>query len=155
MTASLLLPIVTTLLPPSAMCLGPSGGTRATPDWPRGSQVIPSEESNPGLSPYQKLLDSPILTSGDVAALLTFAAIGRGNHGAEDGSLIRTAAPFLVAWLVVAPVLGAYDGPGSAATIGERLRAPLPAIAAGVPSLLVAVHSAAFWGTSCQPCRAG
>ena len=140
MTVALLLPAVAMLLSPSVRLLhlhGPGQLVTITGDAPLrgGRAVAQSEDSNPVAStPYQKLIDSPILTYGDVAALLTFAAIGRGNHGAEDGSLLGTAAPFLAAWLAAAPPLGAYNAPAkSAATIGERLRAPLPAIAVSVP----------------------
>ncbi|GIV99444.1 DUF3054 domain-containing protein [Roseiflexus sp.] len=53
------------------------------------------------------------LVLGDVFALLIFAAIGRASHGEEAGltalaQVAETAAPFIVGWLAVAPLIGAY-----------------------------------------------
>ena len=46
----------------------------------------------------------------DVLALLTFAAIGRSNHGEgiDIASLLGTAAPFIGSWLLISPLLGSY-----------------------------------------------
>ncbi|NTV63300.1 MAG: DUF3054 domain-containing protein [Oscillochloris sp.] len=54
------------------------------------------------------------LASGDVVALLVFAAIGRSSHGepigpAAFGEVLYTATPFLVAWLISAPLLGGFS----------------------------------------------
>ncbi|NJN15785.1 MAG: DUF3054 domain-containing protein [Oscillochloris sp.] len=54
------------------------------------------------------------LLSGDVTAFLVFAAIGRRSHGeaaglAALGEVALTAAPFLAAWLLASPWLGAYN----------------------------------------------
>ena len=54
-----------------------------------------------------------VLLVGDLAALLLFALIGRRSHGAAVGfaatvETLRTAAPFLAGWLLVAPWVGAY-----------------------------------------------
>jgi hypothetical protein len=53
------------------------------------------------------------LVGGDVVALMVFAAIGRGSHGEAAGlgaigEVARTAAPFLVGWLLTAPWIGAF-----------------------------------------------
>lgn len=53
------------------------------------------------------------LVGGDVVALLVFAAIGRNSHGqpigpAAFGDVAYTAAPFLIGWLLSAPLLGAF-----------------------------------------------
>ena len=47
----------------------------------------------------------------DVLALLTFAAIGRNNHGEgfDFLALIVTAAPFIASWLLLSPLLGSYS----------------------------------------------
>src|SRR5437763_11873246 len=54
-----------------------------------------------------------VLASGDLLAFLAFAAIGRGSHGETTGlaaipQVILTAAPFAIAWFIVAPFVGAY-----------------------------------------------
>ncbi|MFQ3661514.1 MAG: DUF3054 domain-containing protein [Chloroflexaceae bacterium] len=62
------------------------------------------------------------LVAGDVVALLVFAAIGRRSHGEAAGlgailDVARTAAPFILGWLIAATLAGAYTpgrtrGPG-------------------------------------------
>ncbi|EFO80495.1 hypothetical protein OSCT_1720 [Oscillochloris trichoides DG-6] len=54
------------------------------------------------------------LLVGDTIALLIFAAIGRNSHGAAIGpaafaQVFTTALPFLVGWLISAPLFGAYS----------------------------------------------
>ena len=54
-----------------------------------------------------------VLALGDMLAFLAFAAIGRGSHGEETGlaaipQVILTAAPFAIAWFIVAPFVGVY-----------------------------------------------
>ncbi|MCS6883221.1 MAG: DUF3054 domain-containing protein [Oscillochloridaceae bacterium] len=66
-----------------------------------------------------------ILVAGDVLALLLFAAIGRRSHGEAAGpgailEVARTAAPFILGWLIAATLAGAYTpartrGPGAMA----------------------------------------
>ena len=73
---------------------------------------------------------APVVAVGDAVALLTFAAIGRGNHGSEDGSVLLTAFPFLLAWFLCAPVLGAYR---SAPSLQQAVTTALPAWALSVP----------------------
>jgi hypothetical protein len=79
------------------------------------------------------------LVAGDIVALLVFAAMGRGSHGlasglAAVGETARTAAPFIIGWLAVAPWLGAF-APAATRGVGPMLRvtllAWLPALAAG------------------------
>ena len=50
------------------------------------------------------------LVVGDVLMFLLFAAWGRATHAEPLPllAIVETAAPFLVAWLAVAPLLGAY-----------------------------------------------
>ena len=55
---------------------------------------------------------SVALIVGDAISFLVFAAIGRRNHS-ENGAVVDvalTAAPFFVAWLVVAALTGALRG---------------------------------------------
>ncbi len=54
-----------------------------------------------------------LLVIGDAAALMIFAAIGRASHGEEAGltalaQIAETAAPFIIGWFAVAPLIGAY-----------------------------------------------
>ena len=78
--------------------------------------------------PYLQLLTPR--AAGDAAMLLLFAAIGRGNHNTDGGSVFTTAAPFLLSWSLVAPLVGAYRSP---TTRTAALLDPLPAIAVSVP----------------------
>lgn len=53
------------------------------------------------------------LAIGDVIAFLVFAAIGRASHAEAAGldaivQIAETASPFLIGWMIVAPLLGAY-----------------------------------------------
>lgn len=77
------------------------------------------------------------LVAGDALAFLVFAAIGRRSHGEEAGlgALLEvgaTAAPFLLAWLVVAPWIGAYR-PANTAAPAPMLRATGLAWLAALP----------------------
>lgn len=53
-----------------------------------------------------------IAAMGDAVILLLFAAIGRASHGEQvAGAVMRmvgTAAPFLLGWFAIAPLLGVY-----------------------------------------------
>jgi len=80
-----------------------------------------------------------VLIAGDVAALIAFAVMGRGSHGvatglAAVGEMLRTAAPFIIGWLAVAPWLGAFR-PAATRGLAPMLRttaiAWLPALLAG------------------------
>ncbi|WP_129629312.1 DUF3054 domain-containing protein [Candidatus Oscillochloris fontis] len=55
-----------------------------------------------------------MLLVGDIIALLIFAAIGRNSHGAAIGpaafaQVFTTALPFLLGWLISAPLFGAFS----------------------------------------------
>lgn len=91
-----------------------------------------SDEADKALRPpdYSQLL-SP-LAAGDAAALLLFAAIGRGNHDTATGNVLTTAAPFLLSWAALAPPLGAY-AEQRAATLREAATTPVPAWLIAVP----------------------
>ncbi|MBP1464398.1 DUF3054 domain-containing protein [Candidatus Chloroploca sp. M-50] len=76
------------------------------------------------------------LVTGDVVAFLVFAAIGRGSHGLANGpealvEVTRTAAPFLAGWLVVAPLVGAYNR-ASTSDVGGMLRTTLLGWSGGI-----------------------
>ena len=127
------------------LALGASGfGTRVSPlhgvsllhRHPPLSLLVQDEKDEkiaalpvlPESSPYSKLISAT--AAGDAVALLLFAAIGRGNHNSDGGSALTTAAPFLLTWSLVAPLMNAYTSPDSRMA---AILAPLPAIAVSVP----------------------
>jgi hypothetical protein len=88
------------------------------------------------------------LVAGDIVTLLVFAAIGRRSHGEAAGlaaivEVARTAFPFIVGWLVAAPLAGAYD-PARTSGLAPMLRATLVGWAGGL--LLGAVVRAIMIG---------
>lgn len=81
----------------------------------------------------------PFLALGDVAMLLLFASIGRSIHTGGvslDLQVLQTAAPFIGAWLLVAPLLGAFT-PGATRSTGEAIKTVSLAWAVSVPMGLV------------------
>lgn len=83
---------------------------------------------NPSAASSRSVSDAPradrvaLLAIGDLIALLLFATIGRANHHESQsiGAIITTAAPFVIAWFICAPWLGAFGRTGSAATTQPR-----------------------------------
>ncbi len=72
----------------------------------------------------------PLLAAGDLACFLLFAAAGRASHDESVmGSFLlgplQTAAPFLVTWVITAPLVGAYDARHTERPRGAVLRALL------------------------------
>ncbi|MFC6732641.1 MULTISPECIES: DUF3054 domain-containing protein [unclassified Haladaptatus] len=49
-----------------------------------------------------------LLALGDLALIALFVFLGQQEHGTEG--LLMVAAPFLIGWLLVAPLVGLYDG---------------------------------------------
>ena len=105
------------------------------------ARALPAARSRPSGAPrlrmqrqvtdaLKEVKAAPAVAVGDAVALLTFAAIGRGNHGSSDGSVFLTAFPFLLAWFLCAPVLGAYR---SAPSLQQAVTTALPARALSVP----------------------
>lgn len=95
------------------------------------ARVVACTESTPPTTPYAQLLST--IAPGDAVALFVFAAIWRSNHGTDAGSALQTAAPFLFAWVLLAPPLGAYRR-DAGRTLSEATLAPLPALAVAVPA---------------------
>jgi hypothetical protein len=62
------------------------------------------------------------LALGDLAVFIVFVVVGQSSHRETESvaSVVRVAAPFVVAWFVVATVLGAFGRRGSAATTRPR-----------------------------------
>ncbi len=57
-----------------------------------------------------------LLVGGDIVSFIVFAIIGRSSHGEAAGlaamvEVLKTAAPFLLGWFLVAPWLKAYRPP--------------------------------------------
>jgi hypothetical protein len=71
-----------------------------------------------------------VLALGDALVFLVFSWIGRSSHREPVGAgalsaVVGTAAPFLVAWFLVAPLMGAYRAaPGTShrAMLGRTAR---------------------------------
>ena len=79
------------------------------------------------------------LAVGDVLAIVAFAALGIVNHSGTEfllsnpTRLALVAAPFLLGWLVFAPLVGAYS-PGA----GESAKAAVPlAVRSWLPAAVV------------------
>jgi hypothetical protein len=93
--------------------------------------IISTEEARPGRV--------AALAAGDVVALVVFAVLGRGSHGeatglAAVGETARTAAPFVLGWLAVAPWTGAFSPArtrGPAAMLRTTALTWLPALLVG------------------------
>jgi len=71
--------------------------------------------------------------------LLLFAAIGRSIHTGGvslDLQVLQTAAPFIGAWLVLAPFLGAYT-PDATRSTGEAVKTVLLSWVVSVPMGLI------------------
>lgn len=82
--------------------LPPSVSTSTESSTPRDPQWLPTWEL-------------AALALGDLIALIVFAAVGRASHDliATQGTVratLNTAAPFMLAWLLVGMALGMYRG---------------------------------------------
>lgn len=74
------------------------------------------EQSSSSSSIPSSPLDRPVLAILDTIMLLVFAAVGKASHSSVDGyglldvllAVAQTAAPFLLSWFLVAPLLGGY-----------------------------------------------
>ena len=79
------------------------------------------------------------LVAGDVAALMLFAAIGRGNHGEGVflADVCATAAPFAAGWFLASPVAGVYGASARGKKVGPAAAAAAKGWALGIPLGLV------------------
>ncbi|KAK3241527.1 hypothetical protein CYMTET_48713 [Cymbomonas tetramitiformis] len=81
------------------------------------------------------------LASGDIAALLLFAAIGRANHdegGLLSLALLGTAFPFISGWFLTAPLTDAFGDDARSKEVGTAAGAAAKAWIVAVPvSLLI------------------
>ena len=100
--------------------------------WESGVAARDNGEESPQEAAQRVIL----LAAGDVASLLLFAAAGRSSH-AETLMLfdvLSTAAPFLAAWALAAPLVGAYGEVARGGDVRSALGAALRAWAVAVPS---------------------
>ena len=69
---------------------------------------------------YEDLKNRIDLAVVDLLALLTFAVVGRSNHGEDVGviSVVSTAFPFLITWFAFAPFAGAYSRKSTSSKAG-------------------------------------
>lgn len=97
-------------------------------------QASADSTDSAGTSTYSDLLRRLDLVFGDTAALLAFAYIGRARHGdsALDFGVLKTAAPFIVAWLGVTPLLGAYTR-NATANVSAAIKTFIRSWAIGAP----------------------
>ncbi len=58
----------------------------------------------------QRMASRIVLIVGDALSFLVFAAIGRMSHSESVGlfEVAKVAAPFMLGWFLVAPLIGAY-----------------------------------------------
>lgn len=80
------------------------------------------------------------LASGDIAALLLFAAIGRANH--EEGGLVSlallgTAFPFVSGWFLTAPLTDAFGDDARSKEVGTAAGAAAKAWIIAMPVALL------------------
>eukprot|EP00177_Eucheuma_denticulatum_P000109 GFKZ01000190.1.p1 GENE.GFKZ01000190.1~~GFKZ01000190.1.p1 ORF type:complete len:507 (-),score=64.45 GFKZ01000190.1:1051-2571(-) len=97
-------------------------------------QATADSSDSAGTSTYADLARRLDLVLGDSFALLMFAYVGRAHHGDSsfDLDVLKTAAPFLVAWLGVSPLLGAYTR-AATSTVVETAKIFLRSWAIAVP----------------------
>ena len=69
------------------------------------------EETTLSTNNWSDVSRRPGLALGDMLALLSFAAIGRNNHGEglDIVGIAGTAAPFILSWFLVSPFLGSFS----------------------------------------------
>lgn len=100
----------------------------------------PSAPSKPHPPEWLPTWEIIAVAIGDVVALLIFAAIGRASHEVASSAgpavgTVNTAFPFIVSWLALAAISGAFSGQAFypvPRVIGRTLRASVPAAALGV-----------------------
>lgn len=85
------------------------------------------------------IINRPFLYLGDMLAIFTFAAVGRGNHGENLGiwPIIETAAPFFIAWTILSSFLGAYTRNATSKQGLQAVLGIIPAWMVSIPSALV------------------
>ena len=75
------------------------------------------------------LINRPLLAIGDILSFILFALIGRTQHG-EVGNIfdvVTTTFPFLITWLIISPLFGAYSRQATS-SIGALPLAVIPSL---------------------------
>lgn len=87
-----------------------------------------AEEYTASQNNFKDLTSRLGLAFGDTIALTVFALIGRSNHGEglDIFSVVITAFPFIISWLLLSPFFGAYNRTATSnqASIGSGLFLP-------------------------------
>jgi Protein of unknown function (DUF3054) len=110
--------------------------------------VTPSRDEAPSIAAASRPIGSRDvariagLVAGDAVAFLVFAAVGRGSHHEATGlgamaDVVVTAAPFAIAWFVVAPFVGVYRRSRTATTTAMLVRTALAWLASWPAALLL------------------
>lgn len=101
----------------------------------RSGQAGVDVSTSPSPPSYADLAAQPVLALGDAAVFLAFAAIGAASHASSASPLTiaATAAPFILTWAAVAPLMGAY-APRSVQTYQAVAVTTARAWLVGVPS---------------------
>lgn len=88
-----------------------------------GLDVVRVSQNNWG-----DLVARPGLLITDLFAFTVFATIGRTNHGEglDPLSIVATAAPFVIGWIAISPLLGAYSRNATAKLSQIPLQLALP-----------------------------
>ena len=95
------------------------------------------EETRVSKNNWSDVISRKGLAAGDLLSLLAFAAIGRSNHGegVDIAGIVTTAAPFLLSWFLVSPLLGSYSRSATSSKGG----APVGLLAGWAVSMPIAV----------------
>lgn len=109
-------------------------GVLQTGDVNWSGQASMDDPSSMDTSNYSDLSRRFDLVFGDALMILSFAYIGRASHGDPkfDIELLRTATPFLAAWFLTTPLLGAYTR-AATADVGSALKSFARAWAVSIP----------------------
>lgn len=86
------------------------------------------EVSRVSKNTWEDMFARPVLLVGDVLALLVFAIIGRTNHGEglDIASAVGTAAPFIISWVALSPLLGSFSRKATSSLKSIPLELALP-----------------------------
>jgi adenylate kinase len=109
-------------------------GYLSTEDVNWSGQAMADAADADGVSSYSDVASRLDVAAGDAAAILLFAYIGHAAHGGSAGGggfadVLRIAAPFMAAWFLIAPLLGAYTRPATKDVATAVTRAVLPVAA--------------------------
>jgi FlaA1/EpsC-like NDP-sugar epimerase len=79
---------------------------------PPAASEIETPSTNPDWLPRWELI---ALVTGDMFVLILFVLLGRASHSVQAGqgalmAFVNTAAPFILAWVLVGTVVGMYSG---------------------------------------------